>query len=408
MQYYKNTDLAKLYNTSEKSVRNWIQATLDGKLDLQLYKVNDKYYIANVTKNTVLIEQLVEKGKKYKNSRGIKVVRPTQKFYDTFSSKQIFDIISSLTIHRELPLKYSYVDGGATYWDKYAQRLLDEHGPNMLNSTVNLLDSNIDHIESILNTHKKVNVIDLGPGNALPIRNILEYLISKDKLDRYIALDISKEMLVIAEENIKAWFGETINYEGYVRDFSHERFDDLLAEDFARGDDDLPVNLVFLLGGTLCNLRSPNTALQAINASLGVNDVMIYSTKLDTPNSRRFFDFNISAEAQVLAPRHRLVLELLGIDDSLYEVEQLFDQEKQARLICVKLKVAVSIEFQLARGVRRIELNKGESILLWRYLHQNALNIIDQFDQCDFNLQQAIKSYDQEYFLLTSKIKLSD
>ena len=70
LKYFKNTELAKIYNVSEKSVRNWIQAARSGKLDLQLYEHNGRLAIANITKNTETIKKLAENGKKYKNSRG--------------------------------------------------------------------------------------------------------------------------------------------------------------------------------------------------------------------------------------------------------------------------------------------------------------------------------------------------
>lgn len=409
MKYFKNTELAKLYGVSEKSVRNWIQAALEGKIDLELYFKNERPYVANLTKNTSVIQNLVEKGKKYKNRRGFKVVSPSQKFYDTFSSKQIFDIISNLTIHRELPLKYSYVDGGADYWDQYVQRLSSEQSPNMYTSTVDLLDTNFDDLKRLLGTHKQINVVDLGPGNGLPVKQLLTHLKGLGRLKRYIAIDISKEMLEIAQRNIEEWFNNEVAFEGHIRDIGHERFDDLFAEDYAGNDADMPINLVLLLGGTLCNLRSPAQALQAISSSLGLQDIMVYSTKLDTPNSRRFFDFNISSpENEELTPRHRLTLDMLNIDSSLYEVNQYFDKDRQARFIGIKLKVAVSIEFKLANGVRTVDLNKDDSILLWRYWHQNAIDIIGQFDQNDFDLQFATKSPDQEYLLLASRIKHED
>lgn len=405
MKYFKNTELAKLYNISEKSVRNWIQAAVDGRLELGLYKKEGKHFVANTAKNTLQIEQLVLKGKKYKNSRGFKIISPTPKFYDTYTTKQIFDIISNLTVHRELPLKYSYVDGGAEYWDRYAQRLADETAPNMLTSTVNLLSSNIERIDSLLGNHKSVNVVDLGPGNVLPVKEILGYLLDQGKLNKYIALDISKEMLDIAERNVRLWFDNKINFEGHIRDIDHERFDDLIGQDFSQDGADSPINLILLLGGTLCNLRSPNQALQAINNSMGLGDLFVYSTKLDTPNSRRYFDFNITPEGQELTPRHRLALDMLNIDKSLYETEQLFDDRKQARFIKIRFKVALSIKFELPQGIRWAEFHKGDAVLLWRYWHQDALEIINQSDQNDLNLLQAAKSNDQEHLLLISKIK---
>lgn len=295
MKYFKNTELAKLYNISEKSVRNWIEAAQTGKLDLQLFEHNDKFYIANTSKNMANIEKLVEKGKKYKNSRGLKTITPTDKFYETFNQKQILDIIANLTVHREIPLHYTYVDGGAEYWDKYANRLLHEETPNMLNQTITLVDQSLENIDRLLDKDKKINVVDLGPGNALPIRNTLTYLLKHKKLGRYVAIDISQEMLSIAERNIREWFGDAVQFEGHVRDLSHERFDDLFADDYATDDADTPVNLVVLLGGSLSNFRSPLQALQAINNSLSPHDLFVFGSKLDTPNTRRFFDFNISS-----------------------------------------------------------------------------------------------------------------
>ena len=94
MKFFKNTELAKLYHVSEKSVRNWISATKEGKLDLELYTENDKSYIANTAENDIILKRLVDRGKKYKNSRGYRVITPNDEFYKTYSNKQVLDIIS--------------------------------------------------------------------------------------------------------------------------------------------------------------------------------------------------------------------------------------------------------------------------------------------------------------------------
>jgi uncharacterized SAM-dependent methyltransferase len=405
LKYFKNTELAKLYNISEKSVRNWIEAAQEGKLELQLYEEKGRTYVANVSRNTQIIEELAQKGKKYRNSRGFKTICPSERFYEVFNSKQLFDIISCLSVHRELPLKYSYVDAGASYWDKYAERLLEEEAPSTLTNTIDLLQLNLDTLDLLIDGHKRVNIIDLGPGNGLPIKQLLAHLLKRDKLNRYVALDISKDMLNIAERHIKEWFGGEVAFEGYIRDLEYERFDDLFAKDYVGDEANVPLNIVLFLGDTLGNLRSPNLALQAINNSLGLNDLLVYCTKLDTPNSRRYFDFHIVPENQKLTPRHKLILDLLNIDESLYDVEQKFDEKREARLISIRLKVALSINFTFANSARRVELNKGDSILLWRYWHRDAIDVIKQFDQNAFNLLHATKSKNQEYILLVSKIK---
>lgn len=401
MKYFKNTELAKLYHVSEKSVRNWIEAAETGKLELQLFDKNDKNYIANTSKNILTIEKQVEKGKKFKNTRGFKNIYPGKRFYETFSQKQIFDLISNLTIHREVPLCYTYVDGGADFWDKYANRLVKEEIPNLLNSTVDLLEGNFEQLKKQLG-NRKINVIDLGPGNGLPIRNLLTHLLQSNQLNRYIAIDISKTMLGIAEDHITSWFGNKVKFEGYIRDFSYERFDDIIASEQT---DEAPLNLVLLLGGTLSNFRSPNLSLQAINNSLGIGDLFIYSSKLDTPNSRRYFDFNITAGGQGLASRHRLPFDLMEIDESFYRVEQFFDETKFARFIVIKPNVDLCINFQIGDAFRKVELHKDEPVLVWRFWHHNVTDVIGQLDQNDFDLMQVSRSQDREFLLVMATIK---
>jgi uncharacterized SAM-dependent methyltransferase len=409
VKYFKNTELAKLYNVSEKSVRNWIQAAQDGKLELQLYELNGKFTVANTSKNIALIESLVEKGKKFKNSRGHRVTTPDPKFYELYNQKQILDIISSITIHNEVPLQYGYSDGGASYWDQYATRLFNEKTSNILKKSIEMLDLSLKNIEHLIEGRTRINVVDLGPGNGLPIRNILSYLVDRGVLGRYIAIDSSSEMLTILGNNIEKWFDGKVNYEGYVRDFTDERFDDLLADEYAGDDANVPVNLVFIMGGTLSNFRSPSRVLQTINSSLGLNDLLFYTGYLDTPHSRRYFDFDVSSDGSYqLDDQNRLILNLLGIDEDLCEVEQLYSEEKQARSISVKPKIDLTIKFELNNGIRHVELLKGTPILLWRHRHYSILGIMNEFDNNGFELMQAMKSDDQEYMLIIEKIKTGD
>ncbi|HSD56179.1 MAG TPA: L-histidine N(alpha)-methyltransferase, partial [Candidatus Saccharimonadales bacterium] len=290
MKYFKNTELAKIYNVSEKSVRNWIQAAEEKKLDLRLYEHNSKKYIANTARNTSIIEELVVRGKKYKNSRSYKMVKPLPKFYKLYSAKQVIDIISNLDIYRESPVQYTYFNSGATRWDDYTRHLLEEDESNALTNTVNLLSINQTYIDELVEDYEHVNIIDLGVGNALPVRALVDHFHKTRKLKRYIGIDISQELLGIAEQNIKEWFNGEVNFEGHIRDIVYDRFDDLLVSDSFGAEAGSTVNLVLFLGGTLANFREPSHALSTIHDSMGKNDLLFFTKKLDTQKSRRFFE----------------------------------------------------------------------------------------------------------------------
>src|SRR5688572_32840018 len=119
MKYFKNTEAAAIYHVSEKSVRNWIAASLAGKNDLELFDHNGRQYLANTTKNEVALRKMVERGQKYVNTRARKTVRPSKKFYELYGPEQIFDMFSHIDAHRSLPLQYTYFNGGAHMWDEY-------------------------------------------------------------------------------------------------------------------------------------------------------------------------------------------------------------------------------------------------------------------------------------------------
>jgi uncharacterized SAM-dependent methyltransferase len=402
VKYFKNTELAKLYNVSEKSVRNWIDAAEAGKLDLRLHDENGKKYIANNSQNTFLVEQLVQKGKKYKNTRGYKVIHPTQKFYDLYTTKQIFDIISSVDIYREIPLQYSYFNSGAERWDQYVKRLMDETTPNSLTNTIDLLNLNLEYFDTLLEPYSKINFVDIGVGNAMPVRPLLEHFRKTGKLKRYIGLDISRELLGIAEQNLRNWFGDDFPVETYVRDINYERFDDLLVGESFGPESSTTANVALFLGGTLNNFRRPDHPLTTIHDSMGKRDLLLFTKKLDTERSRRYFDFTAPGNLEF-----DLVLRLLNVDSSYYTIEQFFDENKMARQIQVRFNVAISIEFELDGNKCRLDLNKGDSVLIGRARHQSAIETIKQFDENGFELLQASRSKDQDYLLTLSKVKIN-
>jgi len=405
MLYFKNPELAKLHHVTLRTVLNWIEAAKQGKLDLALHTENGKSYVANTARNVATIKQLVEERRKYRNSRAVKVVTPRPEFYKLYTEAQIYDIVTNLEIHHEIPRQYNYFDGGAGNWDRYANRLYNEETPNILTSTQKLLDKNGSYIDHLLEGCTRVNVVDIGVGNGLPVKLLLTRLLEKGIMGRYIAIDLSNEILDIAQRNIAAWFGPKVYFEGYELDMNYDRFANILAEEYLREDSDTTLNLILVLGGTLSNLRNPDGAFRTIHDSLGGKDLLVHTDKLDSATSRKFFDFNIRSSEPGLAPNHRLIFDLLQIDDTFYDVEMGFDEKLRQRYIRVRLKVALKIKFDFNIGQRILEFNKGDTILLWRAWVSTSMDIIRQLDRNDYYLLHSSQTNDQEYILTVSRVK---
>lgn len=405
MLYFKHAELAAQYHVSLRTVHNWIDATKQGKLELALHTEGDKTYVANTAKNIAVITKLTESRRKYRNTKAVKMVSPKSDFYTLYNEGQIFDIISNLEIHHEIPRQYNYFDGGAQRWEKYVERLASEDVPNTVTSTIKLLKINESYLDSLLQNYTRVNVVDIGVGNAYPTRDLLTHLLKQGKLGRYIALDISPSMLEVAKHNIETWFGDSVPFEGYEYDINYERFSKLIANEYMKNDAENTVNLALLLGGTLSNMRYPDNGYRMVHDSMGINDILIHTTKLDTETSRRYFDFNFEPGNTALSPNHRLIFDLLNIDESFYDVEMGYDPSINQRYIRVRLKVAITIQFASKDGNREVSLNKNDTILLWRGIQHTPASILNQFDRNDFYPLHTSQTDDQEYILTVSRVK---
>lgn len=405
MQYFRHPELVDAYHVSLKTIHNWIDASKREKIPLKLHYYKERTYIANTPDNLLILDELASKGKKYRNSINQKTATPAPEFYTLFSRKQILDIISSITIHSEIPRQYNYFSEGATNWDQFADRMWHEKTPNLLKCTVDLLAANFNAINRLVEGYSKVNIIDIGPGNALPVRGLLEHLLEKGVLNRYVAMDISDAMLSIAGNNIAQWFGGRVSFEGYVRDVTYERFDDLLVDDMLDKDADKTINVVLLLGATPMNFQSPYDLLRVIYGSMGRNDILLYTDKPDTELERRYFAINADPGASALSSKYSYVLSLLGIDESFYNVEMGFDYEKRMRYIRIRLKVNLTIAFQFKENRRDVRLEKGDAILVWRVWHQTALELISEFEKVGFILLQSSLTSDRQYFLSISGVE---
>lgn len=405
MRYFKQSELVKKYGVSRGTVRNWIEYAKQGKLPLSLHTEDGKEYVANTAGNISILSDVVEKGKKYRNTKTAKVISPKPEFYSIYSESQIYDIATNLEVHHEIPRQYNYFNGGAGHWDKYAERLAEEDAPNLINSTIKLLQSNQGYLDDLLSRFKRINVIDVGVGNAHPVRGLLTHLLDQGKLGRYIALDISPAVLEIARENINLWFEDRINFEGYEYDINYDRFSDLLVNEYVREDAKDTANLVLLLGGTLSNMRESDSGYKIIHDSMGVNDYLVHTTKLDTEATRNYFDFDLQPGETNLAAIHGLVVDLLNIDRTFYEVEMGYDPVRKQRFERIRLNVSLTIKFDFKKGARYVELNKGDAILTWRGLQQTVADVNDQFNRTGFYLLHSSQTDNREYILTVSRVK---
>lgn len=402
MQYFKNTELAKLYPISEKAVRNWIAAAKVKKLDLILHETEKRSYIANTPQNIAKIEKMIDERRKYANKLTHKRITPSSEFYEACTEDQIYEMIHSIEVKREISSQHWNFGKGAQLWEDFLQQQLLEVTPSMPKATLELLLLNEQYFNYLTKPYDKLNIICIGAEVFSTLKNFLLWLENRTGINRLILIDPNREMLKIAKNNVDTWFQGRLVLETAERDMRYERFDDLLRDEELRKDAEKTLNLFLLLGATIYNFEAPNEALQMIHHSLGPRDILVHDVGLDS-RTKRGFSIGFG-KSEALSPRLRVTIEMLGIKESYYTVEKLYDSEKRQRLIFIRLNVALTLVFKFKGGEKEIHLNKGELLMIFRYWHQSSTEILHNLKKSGFNLLHASHTEDADYLMTISSL----
>jgi uncharacterized SAM-dependent methyltransferase len=212
-------------------------------------------------------------------------------------------------------------------------------------------------------------------------------------------------MLQIAQANVEAWFGVNAPFVAHQADITYDRFTELVTRNVIGEGAGKTINLVLAVGGTFANLHSPDSAMRVIRDSLNRNDLFIYDRKLDNEAARNYFDFSVGDKVAALDIKSKMVLELLNIEDSFYDVEIGFNELHKERYIRIRLKVALKIKFSFDEGERIVGFNKNDTIMLWRSWHQNVQEVLAQLNRNEFDVLQTSLTEDKNYVLTISRIK---
>jgi uncharacterized SAM-dependent methyltransferase len=210
-------------------------------------------------------------------------------------------------------------------------------------------------------------------------------------------------MLTRNKNNFQKWFGKNIKTRYICRDILREGFGDITLAH--TNDGGAEGNLILLLGGTSHAFHRPSVAYMNIRQSMTTKDIFMVSTKLDSDMSRRYFDFNPTYNPKLLPTKELFLVHLLNLDETIYDVEQFYDDVQRQRVIQIRLKFDVTLVFQLENGIKSIDFKRGEAIMLWRFWHQTMEELQQELSDCGFNVMQAVKSPDEQYAMVVAKVR---
>ncbi len=394
MKHYKNKEISDEFAVSQPTVANWIKDTLNGKKELELIEINDKFFIARSQNNIKLIKDYISLGFKYKPTNKRLVVEAKPEFIKHLNDKQIIEIKKNLTEKKLIDVKYVYMDGGANVWnDMYdisagSAAIYDPYNKMNLLSVPLLLQ---------LIGKAKINVFDIGAGNGKPVVDFLQDLYKNNSLGSYIAIDISSQMNEMAIQNVKKKFPK-LDCIPCILDVENNSFEEIVYE--ISQDHPNSINVFLLYGGTFGNFNNQEKALFNIEKSMFSGDFLFLNNF--SPNPYRFNDEKYMYESPTV-DHYLFVARGLGLRVGPEDLEYSFNLENKERQLSLVLPSDYTIKLPINDKDEKIDLPKDTRILVWKHKMTN-LNFIQSITKSyDLNLVLYTISSDNKFILTCYK-----
>jgi len=302
-----------------------------------------------------------------------------------FTKKQEFELLTAIKGRGEIPLKFSYLGEGAHNWEAIAKERAKKGGINLTEGT--LLSSRAEDFLRKYEGVTQLNVIDIGCGDASATYPILEKLNEKKIKFNYVPVDISEEMLNLAEKRIKRDF--KVESQKIVLDLDSGQFSDKMYGLRKEGT----ANLLLFLGSTLGNFSDMHRVLSNILESMSSEDYLIVGMEMTNL---------VKAEQLVSHYNAETVLNLLtfipnkiGLNSKNSEI--LISWNTSESRIEAKLKLHKNVKVKI--GSESFILEKDELLLLARSAKFTEWTFIKLLSDAGFRTELLTTSEDRGYTL---------
>jgi len=399
--YYKNVEVAKIYNVSNVTVLNWIEAALEKRNQLQLHLVKNKYKILKNDHNYAEMERLKNKGLVHRNKIHALHTKINPDFYEFLTDSEIIQIFHDLEYKKSIDSKYKLYGPGGDALGKYLQ----EHADFSLKETRDLINTNYGYIVSQVEEGKKVNLIDIGLGyieatvllaTKLAREGYLNKLfifISGRELVKYCQQIVSK-LTDMAEDS----YGVKIEYELIFLNIESSEIWDSMYRIRKNKDE---INIFTIQQGVFGNVKNQNRLMESLSIGLQKDDLLIICDRVKSNKNK-----TVLKPSNISNFMYQWILVSLGIETDKCELIGEYNNETETRVWSFVLDKDYFIEGQVAGLVKKIDLFKGEKISVVQHKFPNIRYFID--DLSELNLKLVNYSLDKNEkdgcFILKRKI----
>ncbi|WP_196522614.1 L-histidine N(alpha)-methyltransferase [Nostoc commune] len=333
-----------------------------------------------------------------------RTAKPSSEFYSIFSEEEVLGIIHALEVRREIPLKYSYKGRGAKIWDDFYLKYLIPTWYRTSNVEIDLLKDNFKYLNDNIQIGKKINIVDVGAGNSYPVKNFIQRLNKLGKVNKYIALDISEELLHVSKNNFTKWF-PLIQFISSTIDIENSCVPRKLFLNKASLEIDDTAKIFFHLGVTIGNHQNRDEVLKNFRDSMEKNDFLVFTNETGT-NSH--WDGNVRGGCKYHVEEiYEWVKSKMGIKSEDCELVRKYDLKTDSIVANMKLHHNYTLHFSRMGIDKKIEISEGEEITIWRHHKYEIPKLLQELERSGLQLiHYSIDKY-KSHIMVICKIASS-
>ncbi|QOV21289.1 L-histidine N(alpha)-methyltransferase [Anabaenopsis elenkinii] len=319
--------------------------------------------------------------KTYSNSQPFpdttRLVEPSLEFNSIFSHAELLELVHSLELKREIPLKYGYKGQGGKIWHSFYEKYLIPKWFQPANVEIDLLQDNFDYINGSQwltpgdssENYQRMNIIDVGAGNSYPVKKFISRLVKLGRINKYIALDISQELLSVSKANLTQWFPQ-VQFESYTVDIENAPISPEIL-----GNQDIPK--IFLhLGVTIGNHQDRSKALQNFRHSMNQNDLLVFTNEVGDNSQwdgipRGGLKYHVDGI-------YRWMTDKLGIAAEDCQLVRKYDIITDSVTANIKFHRHYTINFRQLGIDKTVGISADEEVTIWRHHKYQIPELMDE------------------------------
>ncbi|MBD2362085.1 L-histidine N(alpha)-methyltransferase [Anabaena minutissima FACHB-250] len=309
--------------------------------------------------------------------------KPISEFYTLFSEAEILEIIDALEVRQEIPLKYAYKGRGAKIWDDFYLKYIIPTWYRTSNVEIDLLKENFAYINSHALSAERINIIDVGSGNSYPVKDFISRLNKLNRINKYVALDVSDELLKVSRKNFQKWF-PLIEFVSQAIDIENNCISPDLMNNQTEVENGTTANVILHLGVTIGNHQNRIQVFKNLKDSMGKNDFLVFTNEI---GSNSTWDEKARGGCDYHAREiYEWIKNNMGIRDEDCELIRRYDLAIDSVVANMKFRQNYTINFNYQGIDKNVSFSEGEEITIWRHHKHEISELMQEIEQAGLKL----------------------